>query len=151
LYGDPTAQNAMRTAVSHLITDRSLFSGYFLWYFPRITFSSFIAAFGWMNVFVPGWIYVAFAGFGLVAAFGVVRGWYVRSLYRRVLRILTLQVAAVLAIVVYINLMFTQPQGRYLLPALPAIALLAALGSAHLPRSLGSRLIVAAPIVMLLF
>jgi hypothetical protein len=151
LYGDPTAQSAMRTAVSHLITERSLFSNYFLWHFPLLTFASFIGVFGWANVFLPKWIYLAFAAFGAVAAGGVARGWYLRTIDPRVVRMLVLIVVAVLAVVVYINLMFTQPQGRYLLPALPAVALLAALGLTHLPAPLGPRLIVAAPIVMLLF
>jgi hypothetical protein len=151
LYGDPTAQNAMRTAVSHLITDRSLLSGYFLWHFPLVTFASFIGVFGWMNVLLPTWIYVAFGGFGLVAAAGVVRGWSLRAIDPRVVRMLVLLIVAALAMVVYINLMFTQPQGRYLLQALPAVALLTTLGLTHLPAPFGSRLIVAAPVVMLLF
>ena len=151
LYGDPTAQHAMRTAVGHLITDRSLFSGYFLWHFPPVLFASFIGMFGWANVILPTWIYVAFVGCGLIAAAGVVRGWYLRTIDPRVPRMLILTIVSALAVVVYINLMFTQPQGRYLLPALPAIALLAALGLRHLPASLGSRLIVVAPIALLLF
>jgi hypothetical protein len=151
LYGDPTAQNAMRTAVSHLITDRSLFSSYFLWDFPRLLFASFIGLFGWANVVVPTWIYLAFGGLGLIAAAGVVRGWYLRAIDPRVLRMLAVLIVSALAVVVYINLMFTQPQGRYMFPALPAIALLAGLGLTHLPAPLASRLSVAAPIVLLLF
>ena len=74
-----------------------------------------------------------------------------RAIDPRVLRMLALLIVSAVAVVVYINLMFTQPQGRYMLQALPAVALLAALGLTHLPAPLGSRLIVAAPIVLLLF
>ncbi len=90
LYGDPTARNAMRTAVSHLITDRSLFSAYFLWDFPLLLFASFIAVFGWANVVLPKWIYLVFVVLCLIAAAGVVRGWFLRAIDGRILRMLVL-------------------------------------------------------------
>jgi hypothetical protein len=151
LYGDLTAQHAMRSAVSHLITDRSLWSVYFLWDFPLLLFASFVGLFGWANVVLPKWIYLLFIAFGLVAAAGVVRGWYVRAIDRRVLRMLVLLIASALAVVVYINLMFTQPQGRYMLPALPAIALVVALGLTHLPGMTGPRPLVFAAAALFLF
>lgn len=43
---------------------------------------------------------------------------------------------AAVAVVVHINLSFTQAQGRYLFPALPALGLLAALGWSALPSPL---------------
>jgi hypothetical protein len=152
LYGDPTARNAMRTVVSHLITDRSLFSAYFLWDFPLLLFASFIGLFGWANVVLPKWMYLVFVVFVLIAVAGAVRGWYVRAIDGRVLRMLVLLIAAALAAVVYINVMFTQPQGRYMLQALPAIALFVGLGLTHLPGPLGSsRSVVAAAVAMLAF
>jgi hypothetical protein len=151
LYGDLTAQNAMRSAVSHLITDRSLFSVYFLWDFPLLLFATFIGLFGWANLVLPKWIYLIFVALGLVAAAGAVRGGYLRAIDGRVLRMLVLLIASALAVVVYINLIFTQPQGRYMLPALPAVALFVALGLTHLPGPLGSRSLVVAAIALLLF
>jgi hypothetical protein len=61
---------------------------------------------------------------------------------------LVLTVAAVLGAVVHINLSFTQPQGRYLFPALPAIALLVALGLTHLPVAIASRTHVVVPVAL---
>ena len=149
LYGDLTAQNAMRSAVSHIITDRSLFSVYFLWDFPLLLFASFIGLFGWANVVLPKWIYLIFVALALVAAAGVARGWYLRAIDGRVLRMLVLLIAAALAVVVYINLMFTQPQGRYMLQALPAVALFVALGLTHLPKPLGSQSLVVTAVALL--
>jgi hypothetical protein len=48
-------------------------------------------------------------------------------------------------------LMFTQPQGRYMLTALPAIALIVALGLTHLPGPTGSRPLVVAAVALFLF
>lgn len=149
LYGDLTAQHAMRTAVSHIITDRSLFSAYFLWEFPLLLFASFIGLFGWANVVLPKWIYLLFIALTLTATAGAVRGWYLRRIDGRILRMLLLLIAAALAVVVYINLMFTQPQGRYMLQALPAVALFVALGLTHLPGVLGSRSLVVTAAAML--
>ena len=151
LYGDLTAQHAMRSAVSHLITDRSLFSAYFLRDFPLLLFASFIGLFGWANVVLPKWIYLLFVVFGMVASAGAVRAWYRGAMDRRVLGVLVLVIASSLAVVVYINLMFTQPQGRYMLTALPAIALFVAVGLTHLPAPLGSRALPVAAVAMLVF
>jgi hypothetical protein len=151
LYGDPTARSAMRTAVSHLITDRSLFSAYFLWDFPLLLFASFIAVFGWANVVLPKWIYLVFVALCLIAVAGVVRGWFLRAIDGRILRMLVLLIASAVAVVVYINLMFTQPQGRYMLQALPAVALFVALGLTHLPAPLGSRSLVAVAVALFSF
>src|SRR4030095_3096205 len=65
---------------------------------------------------------------------------------------LLLTLGAALAVVVHINLRFTQPQGRYLFSALPAGALLAALGFESLPRALGRLLrpLVLGPILLAL-
>lgn len=134
LYGDPFASEAMRVAVAHLITDRSLFSAYFVGDFPRALAKSFVGVFGWATLVMPRGIYLAywslFAIAGMALAVGVAR----RLLDRRLVAVLVLAGLAALAIVVRINLQFTQPQGRYLLPGLPAFAVLLALGL-HVVRS----------------
>ena len=119
----------MRHAVAHLITDRSLFSAYFLGEFPRDAGKSFIGVFGWANVLMPQLAYRPTSrssrigprrrGAGAVAASA-------RLAARRGAR--ASPCLGALAVVVRINLQFTQPQGRYLLPGLPAFAVLIALG-----------------------
>lgn len=150
LYGDPFAQEAMKTVVSHLITPRSLFSTYFAWHFPFTLTLSFIGIFGWMNVLLPAWMYVVYVTGGAIAAAGVVRAWRTRTVDRRVVRTLVLTMIAVIAIVVHINLTFTQPQGRYLLPALPAMVLLATLGVRSLPARVATHAHAVMPVVLAL-
>jgi 4-amino-4-deoxy-L-arabinose transferase-like glycosyltransferase len=132
-YGDPFASGAMHHAVAHLITERSLLSSYFVTQFPLSLGKSFIGNFGWMNVGLPGWMYALYVAVWLAAAFGLVCRWRKGQLDVRSAVALVLTFVATLAVVVYINLTFTQPQGRYLFPALPAMAALAGLGLASLP------------------
>jgi 4-amino-4-deoxy-L-arabinose transferase-like glycosyltransferase len=139
LYGDPFAVGAMRTAVAHLITDRSLVDPYFVREFPTRLAASFVGVFGWASVKMPKPAYFAFGLFVLASFAGLVRGLLAGNIDRRLLRVLVLTVLAVLSVIVYHNLSFTQPQGRYLFPALPAIALLVALGLTHLPPLSSSR------------
>ena len=59
-----------------------------------------------------------------------------RRLDWRLAGVLAVTFLCALAVVVRINLQFTQPQGRYLLPGLPAFAVLIALGLRSLPDAL---------------
>jgi 4-amino-4-deoxy-L-arabinose transferase-like glycosyltransferase len=133
LYGDPFASGAMRTAVAHIITDRSLFSSYFVWSFPIGLVKSFVGVFGWMSLVLPLWFYACFVVLGALALAGLTRTAAVNRERRPLIVMLVLTVLGVLAVVVHINLSFTQPQGRYMFPALPAVALLCALGLQSLP------------------
>ena len=159
LYGDFFASEAMRTAVAHIITDRPLLSRYFIDDFPRILTKSFIGVFGWANVLLPRLAYgpyVALFGVGLAgAAVATLRG----RLHWRIAVVLAVACLGALAVVVRINLQFTQPQGRYLLPGLPAFAVLLALGLQALPTAVARRfspgvlgsLLAAANVATLLF
>jgi 4-amino-4-deoxy-L-arabinose transferase-like glycosyltransferase len=133
LYGDPFASEAMRHAVAHLITDRSLFSSYFTGDFPRALTKSFIGVFGWANLIMPKLAYRPYIAFFALAMAGAAVGLWQRRLDRRLVAVLAVAVLCALAVVVRINLQFTQAQGRYLLPGLPAFAVLIALGVRSLP------------------
>lgn len=128
LYGDLLGQRAMLTALPGLIERHSLFSNYFLTDFPVLLISSFIGTFGWVSLPLPFWGYLAYFS-GLIFA-GTC--WIGASLKRlvdfRLSAILSSVILLNLMVVVYINLTFAQPQGRYMLPTLPAIALLLGLG-----------------------
>ena len=97
---------------------------------------SFIGIFGWANLLLPQLAYAAYLA--------AVRGRPRRRGARRLAPAARLAarrragaspVLAALAVVVHINLQFTQPQGRYLLPGLPAFAVLLALGLRALPAA----------------
>jgi hypothetical protein len=147
LYGDPFASGAMHTAVAHLITERPLLSSYFVTVFPLVLGASFFGSFGWANLLLPLWMYVTYGLLVAIVLAGLIRGWRARTFDRRLVVLLLLTCVCVLTVVVHINRSFTQPQGRYLFPALPAGAALVGLGLRSLPwRMLAAPL----PFVLLL-
>lgn len=134
LYNDPLVRGEMHTAVSGLIDEKSITSPYFYTLFPVELTRSFIGVFGWLNVFLPDWMYVVY---GSVVVVGLILlGWQVaiRSVNRHIVALLALCVILNLAVVVVINLTLTQPQGRFLFPSLSALMLLVGLGYAPLLR-----------------
>ena len=134
LYGDPFASGAMAEAVGHIVSRHSLFDSYFLTTFPAVLSRSFVGVFGWMNVMLPEgfyWFYWALGAGGLVCL-GLQLAARRRS--ARLPIALAVVVLANLAIVIHINRSFEQPQGRYMFVALPALALLTAMGLDRLPR-----------------
>jgi len=133
LYGDPFAQKAMHTVVSSLVVRKPLTSPYFYTTFWYELGASFIGVFGWMNLWLPAYIYWLYALFALLAVGGLLRGWMKDTIDRRLALILASIPLLNLMIVIYINLSFSQPQGRYMFPALAAIGVLLALGMEGLP------------------
>jgi len=128
LYGDLLAQRAMLTAVAGLVQRHTLGSSYFRVYFPLAFLMSFIGNFGWMNVPLPASAYLVYM-IALVSAGACwIGGMRQRRIDFRISAILSSAILLNLVVIVYINLMFTQPQGRYMLPTLPAMALLLGLG-----------------------
>ena len=106
---------------------------------------SFIGVFGWANVLMPKIVYRPYIAFFAVALVGATLGVWRRRVDWRLAGVLAIAVLGALAVVVRINLQFTQPQGRYLLPGLPAFAVLIALGLRSLPAALTR---VASPVVV---
>ena len=133
LYGEALAQMAQLNAARGMIERHSLFSNYFLTDFPVLLISSFIGTFGWMSLPLPIWGYLAYFS-GLIFA-GTC--WIGASLKRRVdFRLSTILACTIvlnLVGIIQMNFSQTQPQGRYLLATLPAIALAMALGLESLP------------------
>ncbi|MEP7356924.1 MAG: hypothetical protein ABI847_06760, partial [Anaerolineales bacterium] len=107
----------------------------FLQRFGQTTFQSFWGQFGWMGVPMDGRVYLALivysAGLlvGLAGAFVAFRraGRRLDRARADVLVLLVLAVLLAVAVYLYYNLTFVQFQGRYLYPALPVLALAAAL------------------------
>jgi hypothetical protein len=125
LYGDVFALGAMPSAVPLLIVERTFVSDYWVTRFPREVFKTFVGYFGHATVKLPRLVYFAWLAFFAVAAAGLVRR---GALSKRLALILLTAIAGAFVILVRINLQFDQPQGRYLFPALPAIALMIAIG-----------------------
>ncbi len=94
----------------------------------RVTFQSFWGQFGWMGVPMPGWVYAALLIFTLLSLTGLIP-LAIRarqaglSPSRDMLIVLAALLALGIAQFVYYNLTFVQFQGRYLYPALSALAL----------------------------
>jgi Dolichyl-phosphate-mannose-protein mannosyltransferase len=136
LYGDPLASNAIAAILPGLVDRKTLLSPYFVSAFPSDLWHSFVGMFGWMNVAPPPAIYEAFAGIGILAGCGLMWRLIRRGVQPKpyaVIAALTLMVALSIALLVRLNLTFTQPQGRLLFPALPALSILVALGLEALP------------------
>jgi 4-amino-4-deoxy-L-arabinose transferase-like glycosyltransferase len=146
LYGDAFALSAMPSAVPLLVVERAFVSDYWVTRFPREVFKTFVGYFGHATVKLPRLVYVAWLLFFAVAAAGLARrgrrgqqghqGQQGRqsqqgqqgAMSMRLAAILLTAIAGAVVILVRINLQFDQPQGRYLFPALPAIALMMAIG-----------------------
>jgi 4-amino-4-deoxy-L-arabinose transferase-like glycosyltransferase len=133
LYGDIFVRKAILKAVPFLVRQKSITSSYFLDPFPRILALSFVGVFGRMNVLMPQWIYQAFAVLGGFALTGYLVGLTRREIDQRLTIILLSMVLLNLLVVIDFNLMFDQPQGRYMFPSLAAISILVALGLENLP------------------
>jgi hypothetical protein len=132
LYGDVLARKAMFAAVPGLINLKPITSPYFINPFPWVTAMSFVGVFGWMRVPMAPWMYQAFEALGLLALVGYAVCLARRQISWRLTLILISVVILNILVVIDINLMFDQPQGRYMFPSLAAIAVLAAMGFENL-------------------
>jgi 4-amino-4-deoxy-L-arabinose transferase-like glycosyltransferase len=133
LYGDPFAAQAMLTVVADLARPKSLTSPYFWTIFPSWLSRSFIGVFGWFNLRLPPWVYVGYWLLGLAGLGGAALVWVRHEVDRRILLVLALAAMLALVVVIQINRLQDQPQGRYLFPGLPALAALIAVGLETLP------------------
>ncbi len=125
LYGDWSGTAMEVRTLPELVDEKPLFSRYFLASFWRVLFGSAIAGFGWMNVVLPRPVYwVAWLILG-VSLLGLIRAWKRTGIP---LRLALLAVGLCVAGIVYYNLTFTQPQGRFLFPVLTLLCGLLAWG-----------------------
>ncbi len=94
-------------------------------------FHSFWGQFGWMGVLLDTRIYVALFAFSVIALLGLIPFFVCTKLNHRQTNQLILLLAwfafTFVSTLAY-SLEYYQPQGRYLFPALPAIAIFAAMG-----------------------
>jgi len=142
-YGDALTMHTMESVLPSLLARKSIGSAYFLGEFPVTVGQSFIGFFGWMSVPLPNVLYRIFGWAtvlvlaGLVwrllripfGRFGVKNGRREAAVIASLAAIVLLAVA----LLVRLNLTYTQPQGRLLFPALAAVMVLAAMGLEALP------------------
>ncbi|MGH2457420.1 MAG: DUF2142 domain-containing protein [Chloroflexota bacterium] len=121
-------------------------------------FHSFWGQFGWMGIPYADRTYDVIAALSLLVALGV--GMYLWRLFvpfnpkawawiregpteRLAVALLLLEVLLVIVGVVFYNLRYLQPQGRYFFPALPALAILSVAGIGELIRDEHRGLVIA--------
>jgi 4-amino-4-deoxy-L-arabinose transferase-like glycosyltransferase len=137
LYGDLWATGIERSTNAGLVSPHALLSSCIFIALPAAAFRSFIDLFGWLSVSLPAWAYAGYAGVLCLALIGAWlatgmggRGQRARRVPDAAWLIGPAAVLAAWAGVVVYNLTYTQPQGRFLFPVLPAIAVLTARGLA---------------------
>ncbi len=134
LYGDIFASEAMLTAVPIFIDKKSIMSPYFRHFFPEQFAKSFVGVFGGMNVYMSDWVYGIFAITAVVALIGFAMAVVRRVIDLRLAVILCALPLLATAEAVWLNLTVSQPQGRYLFPALSAVMIVTAIGLERLPK-----------------
>jgi len=128
LYGDPLGSEMERRTLHFIVNDQSVFSAYFRGIFWSATMQSFVGMFGWMQLRLP---FVAYAFWWLLLLLGIATaaGHALITGERRAPVVLALGFAiSCLAAVIYYNTTYPEPQGRFLFPALAAIAGVSGLG-----------------------
>jgi len=130
LYGDLLGRTVIVKVATELglLHRHSLGSAYFRQTFPPLFIMSFIGYFGWLSLPLPlsvYWVYsIALVSAGACWIGGVFQG----RIDFRLSAILFSAIVLNLMVIVYLNFTQAQPQGRLMLPAFPALALLFGLG-----------------------
>jgi 4-amino-4-deoxy-L-arabinose transferase-like glycosyltransferase len=132
-HGDLLLRHTMRQTLGDLLHVKPLWSRYFIIDFPKYLTASFIGDFGYFNVPLPVWAYILYFLFLALAALSWLRAVVRGQIDRRLSAVLLTIIVLNLMVVIDLNLSFDQPQGRYMFPALAAIAVLLGLGFESLP------------------
>ena len=133
VYGNLDVMGLARHGEVVVGQPRTLWSLDALQHLVVTTFQSFWGIFGWMGVLLDVRIYWLLALLTLMAVVGLAV-FFARTVQcfcpwqRWALAILALQLLFMVGVLVYYNLTFIQPQGRYLFPASAAIGVFLALG-----------------------
>lgn len=151
-YGDPTAVNMQMLIVPDLVTRRSILVVNDLMFesivLPSLLFLSFLGVFGWMKLILPTVFYIFYGILWFGALVGIATG--VLSKRWDAVRITLVAVPlAVFLVIVYVNLTFIAPQGRYFFPVLDVISFIFVLGLAELPIAWRRLSLVVAPLFLL--
>lgn len=128
IYGDILGSKMEVDTMPQHVEIKSLFSYFFAVKFFPIIYHSFIGSFGWMNVKLPLYIYIIYT-----IIFGLSLYGYAREIKRKktidanyIIGLLLIVFCT--SVIIYVNFIFTQPQGRYILPVVSAVSVLFSTG-----------------------
>jgi hypothetical protein len=126
IYGGIFGGNSEVLSRPDLLTPKTLASPYFTHQFLQLTYQSFFARLGWMQVAIDPWLVCLCSVPFVPGLLGILAA---RQRSSRTLALVCIAVCVLnLAGLVHYNMSYSQPQGRLLFPTLGALALLAALG-----------------------
>ena len=136
LYGEPLAVQVHEAAFESSLLAEGQRLRYVLELLPLLTLGSLVAGVGWLGSASAMILFGLFAALVLAASAGGLRrrpgGFPVEGAAgREVLVLLVLAVLGSMAVYMKFNLTFMQAQGRYLLSALPPLAVLLGIGLEH--------------------
>jgi len=134
LYGDVLGDKVMLKVAPEFVDKKAIWSPYFLHIFPTLLVKSSIGMFGWMNVSLPKWFYALWIGLAVCALAGFVSAVARKAINKQVSGVFAALSLMAIVSTVQLNLTTSQPQGRYLFPALSAWMTLMAIGLENLPR-----------------
>lgn len=127
IYGEVLATRMEEVTNFPLVDPKPMTDRYFATTFLRISLTSFIGMFGWMNVQLDEPILLLYALAGFVGIMPCLASAFDAN-ERRVWWICVTTILATIAGVYVYNLTYTQPQGRLFFPCLGAVSLLVAMG-----------------------
>lgn len=119
------------------LVNQAMLTGVQLRYMISTIYRSFFALFGWMSIPVSGWLYLAWGIIGAGSLIGWIRrprgeSYRLGAARRRPAGLLAASAGFLLLGVIKNNLLVPQSQGRFLFPALGAIAVLFTAGFVRL-------------------
>jgi hypothetical protein len=135
MRGDVLGVGAFWEGASHMLGFEAYGGAlaYFTGMYWTWTFESYWGRFGWINVRLPDFLYLAALGLSAAGAAGFYWAGRVADAPPRALRrYLACAAFVTLSAHIWFNAFAAQPQGRHLFPAAPQIAMMLALGLAQL-------------------
>jgi len=123
IYGDFFSLKVQFDTLPFLVSKKTIFSNYFLnGIFTKTLFYSFVGVFGWMNIWLPKYIInIYFYIFLFSIACYIIIKKYRNNIFVSISFII---IISILVEIIFYNLKFSQPQGRFLFPAISNITFL---------------------------
>jgi hypothetical protein len=130
MYGDILGNQMEKISMASfgIVEEKPLFSSYFLRDFPPRFYDSFLATFGWMNLYLPKSVYIFYSLILVSSILGIII--FLKEEHFKNCEVYFSAIAILFCLggIVYYNLTYSQPQGRLLFPVLGLISILIVLG-----------------------
>lgn len=128
LYGEFLGTHMEKATLKILVDEKSIRSPFFLRVFPFMMFWTFIGCFGFCSVHLPRFVQLAYRMLFAISGLGMLINLIVERVRNIKVDTAILFILSCLAAVVFYNLSFTQPQGRFMFPVISLIGVLIAIG-----------------------